>query len=120
MDVVGEAQQRLLGPSGPTFLGELTHELSIGARAVYSKSGHSPEGMDQWFRCHNELMIMISEQLLVSLGARRMGYPMDRFIEDLRTKARIYCPGCEQRLLYAIERALQRPYESADAPSHRP
>jgi hypothetical protein len=102
------AQERLLSPSGPALLAELMHELSNAGRAAYSKFGRSPAGMDQWFRCHNELAIMVSEQLLVVLGAWRSGYPTDSFINALQAKARSYGEGCEQHLIITMSRAMTR------------
>lgn len=115
MNVLTEGQRRLLGPTGDAFLVELIRELSFGVRGGYQGPYGGLDAIDQWYRCHIELVIMISEQLLVILGAHQDGSPTERFMEDLRTKARIYGTGCEQRLLSAIEWALRRPYESASA-----
>lgn len=88
------------------FLVQLAYWLTIRARGAYIEAGNEPDRAVVGLRCFNELLMVVTKQLLASQGIGGVGYPDEAFIQVLAEKAEI--GGCDYGLRWSLEQALQQ------------
>ena len=68
------------------FIGYLLFYFSLSARCSYVEAGLNSESSAATLRAYNEIVQVLSKQMLVSLGAQppNIGYPDDVFFDILK------------------------------------
>jgi hypothetical protein len=77
----------------------------MASRGGYVEAGNSAETAAAFLRCHNELLIVVENQMLADLDPSFDGYPDDNFLKVLTEKSSR--GGCEENLNWALNRALE-------------
>jgi hypothetical protein len=86
------------------FLTLLSFHVSEITRGSYPEAECAGNASITKLRVYNEMLHVISKQLLAELRDRTLGYPHEVFWQVLQEDAQ--CGGCEAGLSWAVEKAL--------------
>jgi hypothetical protein len=87
------------------FLTLLSFHVSEIARDSYPEAKRAGDASVMKLRAYNEMLHVISKQLLAELRDRTLGYPHEVFWQVLQEDAQ--CGGCEAGLSWAVDKALK-------------
>ena len=111
-----DLRQRILACLRPDsrlyFLASLAHHLGISGRAEYIESGAPLERAVQWLHGHNEMMLIVADQLRRTIELSEEGRPDDVFIDALIERATM--DGCRDGLATAFQFAVTDAEEEVD------
>jgi hypothetical protein len=105
MTTLDEFKATLASERRALLLSALIYWLGMSGRGAYLEAGTPLEEAAKSLRCHNELMIVVANQLLATHDSSFSGYPDDAFMGVLLEKSRK--SSCEDGLRWALEKSIQ-------------